>query len=283
MFCKLIGANPTEVREGVFSPSKLALKMAVEKTTDFKAIQFQKSADPKSQKILVIGTEEDLLEMKNGKDFLTGNHPVETFLPILHFQNAGLGIDIATPTGKAMKIEEWALPYEDKAVMDLFGKLKSQMDAPLSLNRIMENPENLSKYVGIFIPGGHGAVIDLPTNKDVGSAINWTMENNKFLISICHGPAAFLAARSQNERYPLEGYQIAAFPDSLDKILPPTGYLPGKMPWYFGEKLNELGVKIVNKSANGAVEIDRKVITGDSPKAANKLGQVAAEAILNSL
>ena len=53
------------------------------------------------------------------------------------------------------------------------------------------------------------------------------------------------------------------------------------MPWYFGERLQDLGVTIVNKMPNGKVCYDRKLITGDSPKAANKLGKLAVRLMLS--
>jgi D-lactate dehydratase / protein deglycase len=59
--------------------------------------------------------------------------------------------------------------------------------------------------------------------------------------------------------------------------------MPGHMPWYFGKRLKELGVDIINKKANGTCHRDRKLITGDSPNAANKLDKMAAEALLSEV
>jgi molecular chaperone Hsp31 and glyoxalase 3 len=76
---------------------------------------------------------------------------------------------------------------------------------------------------------------------------------------------------------------MAVFPDALDKQTPMFGYMPGHMPWYFGEKLRELGVEIINKKANGTCYQDRKLITGDSPKAANEFGKMSAMALIKEL
>ena len=77
------------------------------------------------------------------------------------------------------------------------------------------------------------------------------------------------------------GYKIAAFPDAVDKQTPMIGYMPGHMPWKFGEKLSELGVTIVNTKADNSCYLDRHLITGASPKAANDFGRLAAETLLN--
>jgi molecular chaperone Hsp31 and glyoxalase 3 len=60
-------------------------------------------------------------------------------------------------------------------------------------------------------------------------------------------------------------------------MTPLFGYMPGHMPWYFGEKLKELVVEIINKKANGTCHRYRKLITGDGPNAANGFGKMAAD------
>lgn len=60
--------------------------------------------------------------MKNGKKFSTGNHPVETLVPFLHYEAAGFEIDIFTPTGKPVILEMWAFPNEDEAVSGILKK-----------------------------------------------------------------------------------------------------------------------------------------------------------------
>ena len=47
-----------------------------------------------------------------------------------------------------------------------------------------------------------------------------------------------------------------------------------------GEKLTSLGANLVNKKADDTVCLDRKLITGASPSAANALGKLAAETLL---
>jgi molecular chaperone Hsp31 and glyoxalase 3 len=61
------------------------------------------------------------------------------------------------------------------------------------------------------------------------------------------------------------------------------GYTPGKMPWIYGEKLNSLGVTIINEEADNTVYIDRKIITGASPLAANNFGKLAATELLKTV
>jgi molecular chaperone Hsp31 and glyoxalase 3 len=44
--------------------------------------------------------------------------------------------------------------------------------------------------------------------------------------------------------------------------------------------LNALGVNIINTKANASCHIDRRLISGASPKAANDFGRLAAQTLL---
>ena len=55
---------------------------------------------------------------------------------------------------------------------------------------------------------------------------------------------------------------------------------PGHLTWYFGEELKKMGMNIINDDITGRVHKDRKLLTGDSPFAANALGKLAAQEML---
>jgi molecular chaperone Hsp31 and glyoxalase 3 len=76
---------------------------------------------------------------------------------------------------------------------------------------------------------------------------------------------------------------MAVFPDAVDKQTPMIGYLPGNMPRGLSEELRILGANIVNTESDKTVCVDRKLITGASPLAANELGKLAAHTLLKAL
>lgn len=283
MIKKLLGIAPQPTEDGAFSPSRLALKLATSSKTDFDGTVYQNSYKGEDLKVLMVCTEERNMTMKNGRKFSTGNHPVEMLVPMLHFKNAGFGIDVFTPTGKSAKFEMWAMPNEDKNVKDIYSQYKEQFDKPKSLsNFVKDNFKEGSNYVAVFIPGGHGAMLGLPENEDLNKLIHWSHNEDMLMLSICHGPAALLAAslNGDNKSFIFKGYKIAAFPDSVDKQTPMIGYMPGHMLWKFGEKLTQLGVKIINKKADKTCFKDRNLITGASPNAANDFGKLSANELL---
>jgi D-lactate dehydratase / protein deglycase len=277
---KFFGAAPTPTADGAFEPSPLALKLATSSTTDYDGGAYDEPYTGGKHRVLVVCTEERNMVMANGKKFSTGNHPVEMGLPMLHLLNAGFEIDIVTPTGAPAMIEMWAMPEEDADVMKLYRDYADAFENPGSLADFVANSmSDDSPYIAVYLPGGHGAMLGLPDNEDLGKLLHWAHEGDLFTMAICHGSAALLAADDGSD-FIYDGYKIAAFPDGVDKQTPMIGYMPGHMPWKFGEKLNALGVTIVNKKADDTCFLDRRVISGASPQAANDFGRMAATTLL---
>jgi len=283
MFKKLFGLAPKLESDGSYSPSKLALKLGTKDKTDYTPVSYQKYSGEKS-KILVICTEEKNMTMKNGKMFSTGNHPVEALLPMLHLQNAGFEFEIATPNGKPTIFEMWAFPEKDVYVNAIYKELKPQFLKPKKLSDIVQQWfSDSSSYAAVFVPGGHGAMLGIPEDKNVGKILRWAKERDIFTITLCHGPGSLLTTTLDGQKFIYEGYKMAVFPDSVDKQTPMIGYLPGQMPFGLSEKLKALGAKLMNTKSDDTVCHDRELITGASPLASNNLGKLAAETLLREL
>lgn len=282
LFSKDLSKEP--VFDGMgYEPSFFSRKAMVTTKTDYSKKKYDEGNKDTRKKILVLCTEERYMTMKNGKKFSTGNHPVETLVPILHFDQAGFDVDFYTPTGGTVKFEMWAMPYEDEHIGKILEKYNTQFSNPHSLQDfVADTTKSYVDYVAVFIPGGHGAMLGLPENNDVKELIKWVIAEDKFMLTICHGPAALLSAAQgiDENDFPYKGYKINSFPDEMDLILPQSGYHPGEMPWLYGEKLKQLGVEILNKKVSGDCHVDRKLITADSPLAADKFGKICVEELL---
>lgn len=270
--------QPDPAEDNAFFPSPYSLGQFTSAKSNLSGADYPNAYTGGRWKILVIGADERYLLTDNGTMFSTGNHPVETLLPMYHMDKAGFQFDIATVSGNPVKFELWAMPREDKEITGLFDKYRDQIKQPLKLADVVDTLGPDSDYIGVFIPGGHGALIGLPESEDVAAALEWAQANDKFVISLCHGPAAFLAVGEDSDLF--RGYQICAFPDTLDAQTPDIGYMPGHLTWKFGEELKKMGFEILNKDISGAVHKDRKMLTGDSPLAGNALGQLAAAELL---
>jgi D-lactate dehydratase / protein deglycase len=269
-------------------PSPYSLTQYVPPKTDFDGAEYPNAYKGGKWRILLIATQERYLEMAGGEFFSTGNHPVEMLLPLLHLDAAGFDIDIATISGDPVKFEMWAFPKEDQAVKDIFEKYKPKLRRPLDLRKVWgEGFTNETPYIGVFIPGGHGVLNDVPFSEIVGNILRWADSNDRYYISLCHGPASMLAAavgQPEGKDFIYKGYEVAVFPDSLDTGANiDIGYIPGKMPWLVGEELRKLGITPVNSGITGQTHRDRYVLTGDSPLASNNLGKLAATTLLEDV
>ncbi len=286
-----LGLEPQETEAGIYIPSKSSLKIAAPNKTNYDNTEYDNPYTG-NKKIMMVCTEQQYMTMENGNKFDTGNHPVEMMVPLLHFKKAGFDVDVFTPTGKPVKVEQWAMPEDDDDVKQIYSEYESKLNNPNSIADFVKNDmADSDEYAAIFIPGGHGAMLGLPEDYNLGELLRWGYDKDLFTLAICHGPAALLAADlnspdndSNSERdFIFKGYKMVAFPTAMDKQMPKIGYLPGPMPWYFAEKLEDLGVTIDNKLASGQTHQDRKLISGDGPLAANDFGKMSAKALLKEL
>ena len=273
--------QPDQAEFGSFFPSPFSLKQFTKPTSGLEDADYARPYRG-SRRILVICTDERYLKTANDTLFSTGNHPVEMLVPMYHLYKAGFQFDSATVSGNSVKFEFWAMPKEDEAIVGFHYAWCEQFQKPLKLSDVAAGLDPSSDYAAVFIPGGHGPLIGLPFSKDVAAAIRWAFDSDRHIIAICHGPAAFLACAMDETtgKFPFAGYSITAFPDATDRMIPDLGYLPGQLTWHLGEKLEALGVTIMNTEPDDAVHKDRKVMTGASPLAANALGRLAAETLL---
>ena len=281
MLKKLLGLAPQIEADGSFMPSKLALKLATSPKSDYEQLSYSKY-EGKKKKILVIFTEQKNMKMQNGKLFSTGNHPVEALVPMLHLKSAGFEFEIATPSGQAVIFEMWAFPKKDEAVNAIYNELKKSFEQPKSLKDFTNNSMEPDQYAAVFVPGGHGVMLGIPEDENVGEVLSWAHNNDLFTITLCHGPGALMSTALNGKSFIYDGYKMAVFPDSVDKMTPKIGYLPGQMPHGLSEKLKSLGANVVNTKADNTVCIDRNLITGASPLASNQLGRLAANTLLKA-
>lgn len=284
---KDMAPTPDHAEYNAFFPSPYSLSQYIGPKSDFGGAEYPDAYSGDKWKVLMIGADERYYPMKNGKLFSTGNHPLETLLPLMHLNAAGFEIDVATVSGNPVKLEMWAMPPEDDAVHDAHQKFLPKFQNPLKLADVVETAlgEN-SPYIAVFVPGGHAAMIGIPDSLDMKQTMNWAVAQDRHIITLCHGPACLLAAGIEEapETYPFRDYEIVVFPDALDEGQnQDIGYMPGRLPRLAAESLQKWGIKILNEGITGQVHKDRKLLTGDSPLASNALGQLAAQTLLDEI
>ena len=274
--------QPDRAEDNAYFPSPYSLSLYTAPHTDFDAGHDEQRYRGDGR-ILVVASDERYLKMANGKLFSTGNHPVETLLPLMHLHHAGFAIELATLSGNAVKLEHWAMPHADVAVMTFYRQLLPQLQAPRKLADIVPRSGHSAPYLAVFIPGGHAALHGLPFSRELKQLLQWAIANDRHVMSLCHGPAGLLAAALDDspDRFLFRGYSLCVFPDSMDAGANlDIGYLPGPMPWLLAARLQDLGMTVLNAGISGQCHRDGLLLTGDSPLASNALGRLAATTLL---
>jgi putative intracellular protease/amidase len=143
---------------------------------------------------------------------------------------------------------------------------------------LMSDAELLS-FDALFFPGGHGAMVDLPSNADVGRAIRLLHLREKTVATVCHGPAAFLSAGSGPDgAWLFDGYKLVSVTDEEEDQIP---YGKLGMPWYLESELKNYGAIFDDGDAAWVshVVVDRNLVTAQNPDSSEAM----ADAILKKL
>ena len=148
--------RPDEAEDNAFFPSPYSLTQYVPPRSEFDGVEHEGAYTEGRWKILTIATEERYLLCQNGRMFSTGNHPVETLLPLIHLMKAGFEVEIATVAGYPAKLEWWAMPGEDEAVRQAYESLKPKFKEPKKLSDVVAGELGDDVVVVGVIPLGHG-------------------------------------------------------------------------------------------------------------------------------
>jgi putative intracellular protease/amidase len=148
---------------------------------------------------------------------------------------------------------------------------------PVALSSLSD--DQLAEFDALFVPGGHGPMVDLPDNADLRRLLGILHEKDKVIASLCHGPAMLLAAPDRADGHWLfEGYRFTAYTND-EENQNRIGRLG--MPWYLADALQNAGGIFDDAPYAWAshVVVDRKLITGQNPNST----EATADAVIKAL
>jgi hypothetical protein len=70
---------------------------------------------------------------------------------------------------------------------------------------------DVNRYDIVFVPGGHGAMVDLPESAEVQQLLSKAWGRGAVVASVCHGPAALVDATDANGAPLLRGRRVCCF------------------------------------------------------------------------
>lgn len=131
----------------------------------------------------------------------------------------------------------------------------------------------------LFIPGGHGPMVDMANNQDVGRVLCLLHEHDKTIACLCHGPAALLSAgETPHGRWVFDGYKLTSFTDEEESQ---TRLGLKGFPWYVESALKNAGAVVDHAPMpwTSHVVVDRNLITSQNPMSSD----AAADAVLQRI
>ena len=152
--------------------------------------------------VLVVLSDSDHLDLKDGKVLATGFYLNELMQPVKALLDAGHQVAFATPEGKAPTMDATSADKmyfngDEKAMRDyraLLDKLQitSRAHSPvISLSRVEQI--GYGHFDAVYVPGGHAPMQDLLTSPAVGRLLADFHARGKTTALVCHGPIALLS------------------------------------------------------------------------------------------
>ena len=152
--------------------------------------------------VLVVLSDSDHLDLKDGKVFATGFYLNELMQPVKALLDAGHQVTFATPEGNAPTMDATSADKmyfngDEKAMRGyqaLLDKLQitSRSHSPvISLSRVEQI--GYEHFDAVYVPGGHAPMQDLLTSPAVGRLLADFHARGKTTALVCHGPIALLS------------------------------------------------------------------------------------------
>ena len=194
-------------------------------------------------------------------DALAPGHPTGLWLeefavPYTALAEVGVAIVVASPKGGAAPIDPKTAP-DDKA-REKWGPAIAALTDTKRLADVSE-----ADFEAVYIPGGHGPMVDLRHDADLAALIGAFDRAGKTVAAICHGPAALLAATDAAGRPFVKGRRITGFTNGEETL----AGLQSVVPFCLETELRAAGGLFEHALLPGACHIvsDGNLITGQNP------------------
>ncbi len=203
--------------EEVIKMSDLSLDSKKEANLSLDTSKDQNCSTVKGKVLAVISTARSLT-LSDGTSVSCGYHLCE--LADLHktLIEAGYQVMFATPDGDTPLADAAGVatmkPEERKDYEHYIDGL-TELLIPYKLSDITE--EMLLHLHGLFLPGGKGALADLPNQKELKRILKHMKAHMKPIVAIGHGTAGLIQTPDPDEPWLFYDYEMTCFPKALEE------------------------------------------------------------------
>jgi len=204
-----------------------------------------------------------------GQGQQTGLWLEEFAIPYQIFRDNKVPVRVASPTGGKVPIDPRSVPDDDQKAQ--WRDAIAELEDTRPLEEIWEDG-----FVGVFVPGGHGAMFDMPDNPLVAGVLERTWAQGGVISAVCHGPAALVGVRDEDGVPLVNNRRVSCFTNEEEQEVG----LDEVMPFLLETRLRELGAEIHNKGKfEPQVVTDGRLVTGQNPPSS----EVTAKAVVDAL
>lgn len=184
----------------------------------------------------------------------------------IEFKKKGYSITVASPLGGKSTPDPSSV---DKNTPEDILDAEQYLQDTLKLDDV-----SYERFDAIFLPGGHGAMFDLPESKKLQELLRDFYEADRIVAAVCHGPAGLVGTTLSNGQPLVAGKRVNAF---TDKEEAETGLKPF-LPFLLESKIRDLGaIYVAAPNWTSHVEADGNLITGQNPQSTIAVAQAVIE------
>lgn len=142
----------------------------------------------------------------------TGVFGSELTVPYYVFLDAGMRVDVASPSGGVIPVDPLSMkelirtPDDDRMLGD--DAFRTKLTKSLAIADL-----DFAAYDIIYFAGGWGAAFDLGQSQLLGQKVSAAYAAGKVIGGICHGPLGLLKARTPDGELMVKGRRLTAVTD----------------------------------------------------------------------
>lgn len=255
--------------------------------------------------VLVVLSDANQLELRDGKVFQTGFYLNELMQPVKKLLDAGHTVTFATPQGQAPTLDQ-SSDTDDyfggdaqahavhKTLLEQLALTVPGRSPVISLKRVAQI--GYGHYAAVLVPGGHAPMQDLLNDASLGALLRQFHADGKPTALLCHGPIALLSALPDAQGFTAalqagktpatpagwiySGYRMTVI-SNQEEIAAKGALGGGTMKFYPQSGLQAAGARYVQNTApwSSNVVVDRELITGQNPASASALADQLLQAL----
>lgn len=203
-------------------------------------------------------------------DHPTGLWLEEFAVPYMAATEAGIAVTVASPKGGAVPLDPKTEPNE---------KQQKNWAAAIQALRNSVTLASVGKenFDAIFIPGGHGPMVDLAHDATLHALVARHDAAGKLIASVCHGPAALVHARRASGEPFFKGRRATGFTNAEERL----AGLKDVVPFLLEDAMKSSGADFHSALLPmlSHIEHEANLLTGQNPNSSEALAKAMVEAL----